>query len=218
MLRREVINLELSKIKPYVNNPRFNNKAVEKVRDSINRFGFNSVLVVDENFVIIAGHTRFMALKELGYKTAPCIIVDDLPDEKLRAFRLIDNKSGELAGWDNEKLELELRDIFDKLDFSLSDFDFEFDFDNIIDRIDTDSNLASNEKIYDKVKSLGSGDEDEAFAYIKQRNEDLGERDSIVNGEKTKQIIFSYYEKDEADALKVLGISSYRPFVRFKEK
>lgn len=112
--------IPLSELKPYPNNPRKNDEAVDAVAASIGEFGFKGTLVVDKDYTIIAGHTRYKAAQKLGITELPCIVADDLTDEQVKAFRLADNKTAELAGWDYEKLEQELAD----LDLDMSDFGF----------------------------------------------------------------------------------------------
>lgn len=118
-----IVNLSIDDLKPYKNNPRINEQAVEAVANSIKEFGFKVPIVVDKNNVIVAGHTRFKASKSLGLKEVPCIIADDLNEEQIKAFRLADNKVGELAEWDNDLLNLELENI--GLDMEQFGFDLE---------------------------------------------------------------------------------------------
>lgn len=87
----------LDEIRPYKNNPRKNDQAVDAVAESIREFGFRQPIVIDKNGVIIAGHTRYKAAKSLGLTEVPCEIASDLTDEQAKAYRLADNKSGELA-------------------------------------------------------------------------------------------------------------------------
>lgn len=118
-----VENVSLTALVPYENNPRLNDNAVEAVANSIKEFGFNVPIVIDKNNVIIAGHTRYKAGKKLGLETVPCYRADNLSEEQVKAFRLVDNKTAELAEWDFAKLEEELSGI----DFDMSDFGFDFD-------------------------------------------------------------------------------------------
>lgn len=120
-LRNKITLMALSDITPYENNPRNNEEAVEKVANSIKEFGFNQPIVVDKDNVIIVGHTRYLAAQELGLTEAPVIVAENLSEEQARAYRLADNKTGELAGWDFEKLALELEQI---KDINMSDFGF----------------------------------------------------------------------------------------------
>lgn len=118
----EVQEMNPSCLIEYENNPRRNENAVEAVAASIREFGFKVPIVIDENNVIIAGHTRLKAARLLGLETVPCIVADDLTPEQIRAFRLADNKVGELAGWDFSKLEEELAYLADE--FNMTDFGF----------------------------------------------------------------------------------------------
>ena len=115
-----IVELSIHDLVPYENNPRNNIEAVEYVANSIEKFGFKVPIVVDTNNVIVAGHTRYMASKKLGLETVPCIVADDLTEEQIKAFRLADNKVGEIATWDLNKLQLEL----DFLDFNMEEFGF----------------------------------------------------------------------------------------------
>lgn len=106
----QVTNLKINDIKPYWRNPRKNENAVEAVKQSIESFGFNSPIVVDKEYVIIAGHTRYKALMELGYKEVPCVIADMTP-AKAKEYRIADNKTAELSAWDMDALIPELREV-----------------------------------------------------------------------------------------------------------
>lgn len=111
----------ISDLKPYANNPRINDDAVEFVANSIKEFGFKVPIIITKDDVIIAGHTRLKASRKLGLVEVPCIVADDLTEDQIKAFRLADNKVGELASWDFSKLEEELAGI--ELDMSLFNFD-----------------------------------------------------------------------------------------------
>lgn len=114
----EYINID--EIIPYENNPRNNDEAVPYVANSIKEFGFKVPIIIDENNVIVAGHTRLKAAEMLGLENVPCILADDLTEEQIKAFRLADNKVGEIATWDLSKLNIELEGI----DMPMSDFGF----------------------------------------------------------------------------------------------
>ena len=131
----EIINKNISELIPYDNNPRFNEKAVEAVANSIKEFGFKVPVVIDKKNVIVAGHTRLKACKKLGIKEIPCIIADDLSETQIKAFRLADNKVAEAASWNLEQLGLELSEIID-IDmeaFGFSEMDI-LDFSDLSDR------------------------------------------------------------------------------------
>lgn len=107
----DVIEKSIFEIMPYHNNPRRNEDAVDAVAASIQEFGFQQPIVIDPEGVIVAGHTRYQAAKKLHLNTVPVKIADDLTPEQIRAYRLADNKTAELATWDFEKLQLEMMEI-----------------------------------------------------------------------------------------------------------
>lgn len=118
----EIKNIKLDKLIPYEKNPRINDKAVKYVAESIKEFGFKVPIVIDKNNVIVAGHTRYKASIELGLTEVPCIVADDLTEEQVKAFRLADNKVGEIAEWDFNLLAEELQGI-DDLDMEAFGFE-----------------------------------------------------------------------------------------------
>ena len=107
----QIKEMKIGDLVPYENNPRHNENAVDAVAESIRRFGFKVPIIVDKDNVIVAGHTRLKAAEKLGLETVPVIMADDLTDEQIKAFRLADNKTGELAEWDFELLKEELHEI-----------------------------------------------------------------------------------------------------------
>ena len=109
----QIIEKKIDELKPYEKNPRKNDEAVEYVANSIKEFGFKVPIIIDKDNVIVAGHTRYRAAQKLKINIVPCIIADDLTDEKIKAFRLADNKVGEFAEWDVDLLDGELEGIFD---------------------------------------------------------------------------------------------------------
>ncbi len=128
----QITNKKISELKEYENNPRDNSAAIEAVANSIKEFGFKVPIIVDGNNIIIAGHTRYKAAISLGLDEVPCIIASDLTPEQVKAFRLADNKVGEIATWDIEKLKLELEGI-DGLDMSLFGFEIEPSIDEVFE-------------------------------------------------------------------------------------
>lgn len=126
-MENKKMNIVYKKVKdliPYENNPRNNDDAVDAVANSIREFGFKVPIVVDQDNVIVAGHTRYKACKKLGISEVPCIVAEDLTDEQIKAFRIADNKVGELATWDMPKLQLEQMEIKD-IDLEQFGFDIE---------------------------------------------------------------------------------------------
>ena len=110
-----VKNFQLAELRPYEKNPRRNDRAVDAVAKSIEQFGFKIPIVIDADNVIIAGHTRYKAAKKLRLEFIPCIVATDLTPEQVKAFRLVDNKTAELATWDFEKLGAELNSLASEL-------------------------------------------------------------------------------------------------------
>lgn len=107
---------------PYENNPRLNEQAIEQLMINIQEFGFTDPIVVDEDLVILAGHTRREAAIRLGFEEVPVIIKGDLSGAKGKAYRLAHNKAGEIAGWDFDKLDMELEDLRDDYDMAVFGF------------------------------------------------------------------------------------------------
>ena len=114
-----ILNQDINKIIPYINNPRNNENAVDKVAGSIKEFGFKVPIVVDGGNVIVTGLTRLLAAKKLGLKQVPTIVADDLTDAQIKAFRIADNKVNEFAEWDMDMLKVEMEQL-QELDFDLS--------------------------------------------------------------------------------------------------
>lgn len=141
----EIVNKKIEDLKPYENNPRRNDDAVDYVANSIKEFGFKVPIVIDKNNTIVAGHTRYKASKKLGLKEVPCIVADDLTDEQIKAFRLADNKVSEKSGWNYELLDLELPEI--NLDME------QFGFENIQD-IDIDKFFEEKQDDIEEKKKI----------------------------------------------------------------
>ena len=161
----QIVYKKIEDIKPYPNNPRFNDEAVEYVKNSIKEFGFKVPMIIDKNNEIVAGHTRYKASLELGLKEIPCIVADDLTDEQIKAFRLADNKVSEKSQWNFDLLEEELNDI---LNIDMSEFDFkpeeleEIERDDLSEKIDIKNILEINceneeelEKLYKEMVDRG---------------------------------------------------------------
>ena len=145
--------LKLTDIVPYKKNPRKNDGAVNAVAESIKQCTYITPIIVDEEHVIIAGHTRYKALKALGYEEVQCLICDGLTEEQKKKYRYLDNKTGEKATWDLMKLEVELEGL------ELEGFDF-FGTDQ-----DGESGTAGSRELVGSME-LGAEDfGDEKFKY-----------------------------------------------------
>lgn len=117
-ITKEYITLSIEDIIPYENNPRINDDAVADVVESIKQCGELDPIEVDENNVILSGHTRLKAYKELGYDSISVLRITGLTEPQKRKYRLLTNKTGEVAAWDFDKLGLELEGLdFDGFDF-----------------------------------------------------------------------------------------------------
>lgn len=173
----EIIQKKLTEIKPYERNPRRNDEAVKYVASSIEQFGFKNPILIDKDGVIIAGHTRYKAAKQLGMKEVPCVVADDLTDEQVKAFRLADNKVGEIATWDFELLHLELDDL-DGLEIDMAEFGFYngFDEDQFDDLFQSKANEPEAEEQKEEAAAnwkviIHAEDEEEAKEIKKQLTE-----------------------------------------------
>lgn len=149
-----ILDVKLSDITPYENNPRNNDEAVEPVANSIKEFGFKVPIIIDKDNVIIAGHTRYKAAKKLKLKSVPCIKADDLTEEQIRAFRLADNKVSEIATWDYNVLNFEMENISD-IDMSL----FHFEIEDIEDNFNTDFELPDGDTPQTRTITLSLAEE-----------------------------------------------------------
>lgn len=106
----------------YENNPRDNDDAVPFIANSIERFGFKVPVMIDKSNVIICGHTRVKAALNLGLETVPCIVEEEMSEEDIRAFRIVENKTHEFSFWDSSLLRQEM-DELDEIEWD----DFGFD-------------------------------------------------------------------------------------------
>lgn len=144
--------IEINKIKPYKNNPRLNRKTINKLKEIISSgdVEFNVPIVVDKNNVIVKGHSRWEALKELGYKVAP-VIYSKNSDEINNEDRIQDNIVQELSTWKEEELSIEIRDTkIDPKEYNLTFRDLGYH-----DKYNPDVTKVEVEKARDKF--LGQG-------------------------------------------------------------
>lgn len=107
----EATMVPIGQVQPYYRNPRrIPQEAIDAVAESIHLYGYQQPIVVDQQMVVVVGHTRLLALKKLGFTEVP-VLVTDLPEDKVREYRLIDNKTSEMTSWDTHALVLELREF-----------------------------------------------------------------------------------------------------------
>lgn len=131
----EITMRKIEELMPYENNPRNNDMAVDAVAESIKQFGFKNPVIIDKDGVIVAGHTRYKAAKKLGITDIPCISANDLSDEQIKAFRLADNKTAELAEWDEDLLGKEMSGI---INIDMSQFGFSIGEDELGEEVQDD--------------------------------------------------------------------------------
>ena len=184
----KVKNMKLSELKPYENNPRNNEGAIEYVANSITQFGFKVPIVVDKDNVIVSGHTRFLAAERLEMEEVPVIVADDLTPEQVKAFRLADNKTAEKASWDYEKLGKEVEELLDlDLGFNLTDIGFgEFELSALTGDYEPEG--------FDEDLINEYADKEQAFL-------------------EKKRVIITYTDETEEAVLKLLGIEEIKKVV-----
>ena len=128
MNKEQIVYKKISELHLNEKNPRKNDNAVDAVAKSIEKYGFKNPLIVDSNGKIWCGNTRYKASKKLGLKEVPCIIADDLTEEQIREYALLDNKTNELADWDFDLLGEELAEL------DLSDFDLDWGLPELVEQ------------------------------------------------------------------------------------
>ncbi|KAA8455642.1 DNA modification methylase [Weissella paramesenteroides] len=128
----DIKQIPITDVVPYDKNPRNNDDAVESTANSIKEFGWQQPIVVDKNNIIIVGHTRLKAAEKLKLETVPVLVAENLSEEQVKAYRLADNKTGELADWDMALLNEELEGI---AELDMDDFGFELaeDSEEVVD-------------------------------------------------------------------------------------
>jgi site-specific DNA-methyltransferase (adenine-specific) len=210
----QIIDKKISELIPYENNPRNNDGAVDAVANSIKAFGFKVPVVIDKDNVIVAGHTRLKAAKKLKLKTVPCVIADDLDENQIKAFRLADNKTGELALWDFDGLVDELADI---CNIDMSDFGFDFDDLNLNDdKVTVASEDNYDEELPEEPKAkLGDIYQLGEHRLICGDSTDADTISRLMEGKKAKILFTSppYSDMREYNGGKDLSVSNIAKFI-----
>ena len=143
-----VQEVEVALLQPYENNAKIHGKdQIEKLKNSIQEFGFLTPCLIDRDYNLIAGHGRVIAAKELGLKTIPCVFIEGLTEEQRKAYILVDNRLAELAGWDYELLDQEL-DGIEEIDMS------QYGFDILESNIDLDDFFAEADEREKEAKRI----------------------------------------------------------------
>jgi len=181
----QIETIDINKILPYINNPR-KNLNIDKVASSIKEFGFQQPIVVDKEFVIIVGHTRFEAAKKLGIEKVP-VQIADLTKNQTKAYRIADNRLNQDANWDTKLLGLEFNDLLSE-NFDLDTLGFSNDeLDNLLLKTDEESDVDLNEDIeiqeerINDIKMVQLFFNPENDILFKEAIEKISKRDNIDN-------------------------------------
>ena len=179
----QLINID--KLLPYINNPR-KNLNIDKVASSIKEFGFQQPIVVDKNYTIIVGHTRFEAAKKLGLKEVP-VQIADLTEHQARSYRIADNRLNQDATWDTKLLNLEFNDLLsNNIDLDILGFSND-ELDNLLLKTDEESDIDLNENIESQEQRINDIKMGQLFfnpendALFKEAIEKISKRDNIDN-------------------------------------
>lgn len=159
----QVQDTDISKIKPYKNNPRDNSEAIGEVAKSIKAYGFQQPIVVDKDGTIIVGHTRYEAAKSLGLKTIPVVWASNLNEQQVKGYRLADNKTNDYSVWDNKKLLKELQDIDEDIYTGFKESGI---FEDVLDESDNSPITENNKGVTYKIAF--STQNKEVFERIKE--------------------------------------------------
>lgn len=198
----ELVKKKLADLVPYENNPRNNDKAVDAVVESIKQCGYVAPIIVDEENVILAGHTRYKALKKLGKTDVEVVVRAGLSDEQKRKYRILDNKTNEFADWDFDKLEEELAGL------EFGGFDFGFDFsrlDGMAEQMRQPEPVYSPEGVSTTVNQpendpyLPDGYDDEDIQQYTDRQEEY-----VIK----RRVIITYLPEQENELKALLGIDT----------
>lgn len=199
----ELIKKKLADIVPYENNPRKNDKAVQAVVESIKQCGYVAPIIVDEENIILAGHTRYKALQKLGKTEAEVVVRAGLSDDQKRKYRILDNKTTEFAEWDFTKLEEEL----EGLDFGAFDFGFDFSrLDGMHEQIQGNTPTFTPNGVQNGFDPMDGGD-----PYLPEGYDDSEIEDYTANQENyvvKRRVIITYLPEQEGDVKALLGVST----------
>lgn len=164
--------LGVEELKPYENNARKHGGVdIEAIKKSIEEFGFNDPIGIWKDNIIIEGHGRLLAAKELKMDKVPVIRLDELTDEQRRAYTLAHNKTAELSSWDFEKLEAELENIdIDMSDFGFSDDTFSIDDIDVSDGYNSEDD---DREHFEKTFVFPIEHKEKIISYLKKNQNEL---------------------------------------------
>lgn len=125
MQELNIVYKNIKELKPYKKNAKKHNKEqVEQIANSIKEFGFTQPVIIDKNNCVVAGHGRILGAKKAGLKQVPTVCLEDLTEEQIKAYRLVDNKLNE-SEWDYSLLDEEMEDLIGDMDMDLFGFELE---------------------------------------------------------------------------------------------
>ena len=200
----ELIELPVNKIKPYEKNPRKNDGAVEAVAESIKQCGYIAPIIVDEGNVVLAGHTRLKALKKLGYKKVPVVIKEGLSEEQKRKYRLLDNKTNELAEWDFDLLGDEL----EGLDFGGIELDWGIIPDNNAEETEEEAYERRKQEFREKMERGELSEDSDEYQEFLQKFESKKTTDDCYTPPNIYEVVADYV----AEHYKAKKVDFVRPF------
>lgn len=200
----ELIELSVDKIKPYEKNPRKNDGAVEAVAESIKQCGYIAPIIVDEKNVVLAGHTRLKALKKLGYKKVPVVIKEGFSEEQKRKYRLLDNKTNELAEWDFDLLGDEL----EGLDFGGLELDWGIIPDNNAEETEEEAYERKKQEFREKMERGELSEDSDEYQEFLQKFEAKKTTDDCYTPPNIYEVVADYV----AEHYKVKKVDFVRPF------
>ena len=146
-MEKKLVRMKLADLVPYDNNPRRNEEAVEATIASMQQCGNIDPIEVDENRVILSGHTRRLALLKMGYEESDVVVVTGLTEAQKKKYRLLANKTNEFASWDIDKLSEEL----EGLDFEGFDFGFDDPLENEPENLDAQDDYSGEGVVSCKI-------------------------------------------------------------------
>ena len=179
MINKEFLTLPIDEVIPYENNPRVNDGAVNDVVASIRQCGNVDPIEIDENNIILSGHTRLKALKALNYSEVQVLRITGLTDEQKRKYRILANKTAERAEWDFEKLELEL----DGLDFEGYDFGFDIFSIDDIEEVDGYNEKEDERDFFEKTFTFPIDKKKQIINYLKVHQNEIIDEIIAKSGE-----------------------------------
>ena len=157
----KIIQKNANELIPYEKNAKKHDETqIKNVAESIKQYGFVQPVVVDKDNVIVIGHCRVLAAKQLNMETVPCVIADNLTEDEVRAYRLVDNKSRELSEWNFDRLEYEYTRLAES-GVNLEEFGFNINTEEVVEK----ENATKEQGINDCEEFDLDDFDDEQFEY-----------------------------------------------------